>query len=233
MIISANSKLLQVPFSFSRLVFWWAGNFSSNLHYRSLYHRPTNASYSLSRGSRNSVGILKCFYALLLPLCTFSHCLVHAMQTQSLKIDHLSSDASIILKEQYSVSTFSVTTQCWWHLCQGPFSISYLEAQVTWNFSYKSLDRFLSSLQLTWKPSHLAKSQVTSVADLGRSNIVICISYLFLNQYMWHYMICFITYLIKAIRILFIEKLGVWCHRLRQASWASWVVMVLHSVTSL
>ena len=64
----------------------------------------------------------------------------------------------------------------------GPFSISYLEAQVTWNFAYKSLDCFLSSLQVTWKPSHLTKSQVTSVADngdmLGRSNIVICILYI-------------------------------------------------------
>ena len=48
----------------------------------------------------------------------------------------------------------------------GPFSISYLEVQVTWNFSSKSLDRFLSSLQVTWKPSHLPKSHVTSVADL-------------------------------------------------------------------
>ena len=49
---------------------------------------------------------------------------------------------------------------------QGPFSISYLEAQVTLNFSSKSLDHFLSSLRVTWKPSHLAKSQVTLVADL-------------------------------------------------------------------
>ena len=49
---------------------------------------------------------------------------------------------------------------------QGPFSIPYLEAQVTWIFTSKSLDHFLSSLQVTWEPSHLAKSQVTLVADL-------------------------------------------------------------------
>ena len=53
----------------------------------------------------------------------------------------------------------------------GPFSISYLEAQVTWNFAYKSLNCFLSSLQV--KPSHLAKSQVTSVADLEISWVVL------------------------------------------------------------
>ena len=49
---------------------------------------------------------------------------------------------------------------------QGPFFIPYLEAQVTWIFASKSLDHFLSSLQVTWEPSHLAKSQVTLVADL-------------------------------------------------------------------
>ena len=82
--------------------------------------------------------------------------------------------------------------------------VSYLEAQVTWNFSSKSLDRFLSSLQMTRKPSHLAKSQVSSVVDLGiyraslTSLFVFCI---FLNQYMWHYMVCFTTYLQKAVRI--------------------------------
>ena len=53
--ISANFKLLQVPFSFSRyryhsagtvlwFIFWWAGTFSSNSHYRSLKHGPKNAS---------------------------------------------------------------------------------------------------------------------------------------------------------------------------------------------
>ena len=101
----------------------------------------------------------------------------------------------------------------------GPFSISYLEAQVTWNFACKSLDCFLSSLQVTLKPSHLAKSQVTSVADLEISWVVLTSLFvfcIFLNQYMWHYMICFITYLQKAVRILFIDKLAVRCHRLRQ-----------------
>ena len=101
----------------------------------------------------------------------------------------------------------------------GPFSISYLEAQVTWNFAYKSLDCFLSSLQVTWKPSHLAKSQVTSVADLEISWVVptslfgFCI---FLKRYMWYHMTCFITYLQRAVRILFIDELKVRCHRLRQ-----------------
>ena len=158
----------------------------------------------------------------------------------------------------------------------GPVSISHLEAQVPWNFFYKSLDRFLSSLQVTWRPSHLAKSQVTSVADLDISWVVLTSLFvycIFSNQYMWHYMItgdplhsralahsraplltqpcphcshsrapgeqwarlcvftlqgcvqaarlcrgppvmiCFITYLIKAVRILFIDELGVRQHR--------------------
>ena len=102
---------------------------------------------------------------------------------------------------------------------QNPLLVSYLEAQVTWNFSSKSLDHFLSSFQVTWKPSDLAKSQVTLVADLEiswftlTSLFVFCI---FLNQYMWHYMVCFTTYLQKAVRILFIDKLGVRGHWLRQ-----------------
>ena len=110
----------------------------------------------------------------------------------------------------------------WCHLWiqnLGPFSISYLEAQVTWNFAYKSLDCFLSSLQVTTKPSHLAKSQVTSVAALEISWVVLTSLFVFcmyLNQYMWHNMICFITYLQKAVRILFIDKLAVRCHRQRQ-----------------
>ena len=76
-----------------------------------------------------------------------------------------------------------------WFKHQDPLSISYREPQVTWNFSSRSLDRFLSSLQVTWKPSHLAKSHVTSVADLEiswvalASLIVFCI---FPNSYMWH-----------------------------------------------
>ena len=96
------------------------------------------------------------------------------------------------------------------------FSISYLEAQVFWNFSSKSLESFLSSLQVTWKPTHLAKSRVTSVADLGISWVtqtslfVFCI---FLNQYRWHYVVCFTTYLQKVVKVLFIDKLGVRCLR--------------------
>ena len=88
----------------------------------------------------------------------------------------------------------------------GPFFISYLEAQVTWNFSSKSLDRFLSSLQVTWKPSHLAKSQVTSVADLEISNIVICVLYLFKLIYVALYGMFSYTYVQKAVRTLFIGK---------------------------
>ena len=45
------------------------------------------------------------------------------------------------------------------------FQSPILKPKVTWNFSSKSLGRFLSSLQMTWKPSHLAKSQVISFAD--------------------------------------------------------------------
>ena len=100
----------------------------------------------------------------------------------------------------------------------GPFYISYLEAQVT-NFSSKSLDRFLSLLQVTWKPSHLAKSQVASVADLEISWValtslfVFCI---FLNQHMWHHIVCFTIHLLKVARIIFIDKVGARYHRIRQ-----------------
>ena len=76
------------------------------------------------------------------------------------------------------------------------FTISYLEVQVTWHFPSKSLDHFLSSLQMTWKPSHLAKSQVTSVADLQISWITLtslfviciflkCIIMSYISQYMY------------------------------------------------
>ena len=85
-------------------------------------------------------------------------------------------------------------------------------------------------LQITWPfsiftPSHLeAKSLGEIPSDfgswlgdiLGRSNIIICNLYFFLNQYMWHYMICFTTYLQKAVRIIFIDKLGARYHLLRQ-----------------
>ena len=127
--------------------------------------------------------------------------------------EHVTGASSFTLKAQLIEITLS---KIW---IQGPFSISYLEAQVTWNFAYKSLGCFLSSLQVTLKPSHLTKSQVTSVADLEISWVVLTSLFvfcIFLNQYMWHYMICFITYLQKAVRILFIDKLAVRCHRLRQ-----------------
>ena len=92
-------------------MFCCTSTFSSNSHYRSLYHGPTDASYSLAGVSCDSPGILKRFYALLLPICTFSHCLVHAIPPQSPKIGHLPSDASAILRERYLAGTFSVVTQ--------------------------------------------------------------------------------------------------------------------------
>ena len=95
----------------------------------------------------------------------------------------------------------------------GPFSIAYLEAQVPWNFTYKSGTwRFLSSIQETWNPRHLAKSHVTSAADLQislatlASLFIFCI---FVNPYMWYYMVCFTTHVQKAVSILFIGKLCV------------------------
>ena len=94
----------------------------------------------------------------------------------------------------------------------GPFFISYLEAQVTGKFSPKSLDRFLSSLQVTWKRK---KSQVTSAAQLGISWVALTSLFafcIFLNWYMWHYMVCFTIYLQKTVRIIFIDKLGIRCH---------------------
>ena len=51
---------------------------------------------------------------------------------------------------------------------QGPFSIFYLEAQVTWIFSSKSLDRFLYSLQVTWKPSHLEINPINGLSANAR-----------------------------------------------------------------
>ena len=105
------------------------------------------------------------------------------------------------------------------HTTPGP--VFYL---LSWSPSH-----FIFCLQVTWQfsiftpsdleASHLAKSQVTSVADLEISWVVLSSLFvlcIFLNQYMWHYMICFITYLQKAVRILFIDKLAVRCQRLRQ-----------------
>ena len=80
----------------------------------------------------------------------------------------------------------------------GPFPIP----QVTWNFSSESLDRFLSSIQVTWKPSHLAKSHVTSVADLEKSGIALTSLFVFcvfLNSYMWHCMVSFTLNERKAV----------------------------------
>ena len=85
---------------------------TSNSRYRSLYTGPSNASYSLSKASSDCTSILKRFHALFLPLCTLSQCLVLAMPPQSLKIDHLPSDVSAILRERYLAGTFSVVTQC-------------------------------------------------------------------------------------------------------------------------
>ena len=85
---------------------------TSNSRYRSLYTGPSNASYSLSKPSRDCTSILKRFYALFLPMCTLSLCLVHAMPPQSTKIEHLPRDASAILRERYLTGTFSVVTQC-------------------------------------------------------------------------------------------------------------------------
>ena len=84
---------------------------TSKSQYRSLYTGPSNASYSLSKASRECTSILKRFHALFLPLCTLIQCLVIAMPPQSLKIDHLPSDASAILRERYLAGTFSVVTQ--------------------------------------------------------------------------------------------------------------------------
>ena len=65
---------------------------------------------------------------------------------------------------------FSTTSFATWKqdakLSLGPIFISYLEAQVSWNFASVSLDHFLSTLKLTWKLSHWAKYQVTLAADL-------------------------------------------------------------------
>ena len=90
---------------------------TSKSQYRSLYTGPSYALYSLSKASRDCTSILKCFHALFLPLCTLIQCLVLAMPPQSLKIDHLPSDASAILREGYLAGTFSVVTQ--WLLTHG------------------------------------------------------------------------------------------------------------------
>ena len=97
---------------------------TSKSQYRSLYTGPSNASYSLSNASRDCTSILKRFHALFLPLCTLIQCLMLAMPPQSLKIDHLPSDASAILRERYLAGTFSVVTQ--WIGCQAH------EDVITW-----------------------------------------------------------------------------------------------------
>ena len=114
--MAASTVLIQqIPFSFSRyrslayilmsryLLFKFALPFSLARTYKRLV-QPY-------RVSCDSVGIPKRFYALLVPICTFSHCLVHGMPPQSPKIDHLPSDASAILRERYLAGTFSVVTQ--------------------------------------------------------------------------------------------------------------------------
>ena len=86
-------------------------------------------------------------------------------------------------------------------------------------FSSMPLDRFLSSLEVTWKPSHLAKSQVTSIAELQIPWVTLSPLFVFcfyLNSYTWHYKICFTINIQKAFSILFNDKLHVRCHRLRQ-----------------
>ena len=118
------------------------------------------------------------------------------------------------------------------YLCNlGPFSIAYLEAQVTWNFVYKSLDRFLSSLQLTWKAFGEIPSDFGCLLGdiLGRSNIVICIFYLFKSIYVTLYHM-FYNISTKGGQ----NSLHWWIRdAMPSAATASWVAMVLHSVTSL
>ena len=75
--VPANTKFLQVPFSFSKyrtlarilmgryLLFKFALSFFLPRTYKRLV--------SLNRASRDSPGILKRFYSLLLSLCTFMH----------------------------------------------------------------------------------------------------------------------------------------------------------------
>ena len=114
-IAASTARIQQVPFSFSKcrslvyilmnryLLFKFALPFSLARTYKRLVR--------LTGVSRDFAGILKCFYALFLPLRTFSRCLVHAMPPQSTKIEHLPRDASAILRERYLAGTFSVTTQ--------------------------------------------------------------------------------------------------------------------------
>ena len=93
------------------------------------------------------------------------------------------------------------------------WSLSHLNflLQVTWPFSI-----FTPS---DLEDKSLGENKVTSVADLEISWVALTslfVFHIFLNQYMWHYMVCFTTYLQKTVRILFIKKLGVRYHRLRQ-----------------
>ena len=61
-----------------------------------------------------------------------------------------------------------------------PFSISYVEAEVTWNFTSKSLDRFVSALQLGSQVTRLNPKwrRLLIVDNLDHSNVVICILHL-------------------------------------------------------
>ena len=86
--ISANFKLLQVPFFFNKyrsrsagiffwLIFWWAGTFFSNSPYCSF-----STYKSLAQIYRDSAGIPKRFYELFSPPCTLCRRLIHAMLPQ-------------------------------------------------------------------------------------------------------------------------------------------------------
>ena len=111
--------IASIAFSCCRYRSLFAGTFSLIYKYRS---RPVNKQltvpfslyrtslYSLSKPSRDCTRVLKRFYALFLPMCTLSRCLVHAMPPQSTKIEHLPRDASAILRERYLVGTFSGVT---------------------------------------------------------------------------------------------------------------------------
>ena len=128
----------------------------------------------------------------------------------------------------------------------GPFSISYLEAKITWNFPPSHLtifylhSKWLGS-QVTWQ---LAKSQVTSIADLEiswaplTSLFVFCI---FLNSYIWQYMVC-ITCTIYIYIYKWQSTFSSLINHVFDATGydsivgfktGPWVTMVLHSMTSL
>ena len=115
--VSPNTKLLKVPFSSSKyrslafilmgryLLFRFGLPFSSQWTYKRLVQ--------LTRVSRYSPGILKCLYALLIPLCTLSHCLIHTIAENCSFTERRFRHLEKTVLGKYLLSYHTVSKGCW------------------------------------------------------------------------------------------------------------------------